>query len=188
MGNLRSKSNSISERGGSPGSSVCRGTLGFSFSKDVIFLCLPHKVSLVFRSGTSFPSPCKHEVRSHINLLLFSFKSCPILRDPINCSLPGSSVHGISQARVLELVALSFSRGIFLTQGLNPYLLSTTITYHFHSLANMRGDPTQTNGLPRWLSGKESTCKSGASGDLGLIPGLGRSPGEGNGNRLQHSS
>ena len=148
MGNLRSESNSISERGGSPGSSVCRGTLGFSFSKDVIFPCLPCKVSLVFRSGTSFPSPCKHEARSHINLLLFSFKSCPILCGPINCSLPGSSVHGISQARILEWVALSF-RGIFLTQGLNPYLLSTTITYHFHSLANMRGDPTQIN---KWAS------------------------------------
>ena len=38
--------------------------------------------------------------------------------------------------------------------------------------------------LPRWLSGKESTCQPG---DPGLIPGLGRSPGEGNGNLLQHS-
>ena len=31
--------------------------------------------------------------------------------DPVDCSLPGSSVHGISQARILEWVALSFSRG-----------------------------------------------------------------------------
>ena len=31
--------------------------------------------------------------------------------NPMNCSLPGSSVHGISQARILEWVALSFSRG-----------------------------------------------------------------------------
>ena len=29
--------------------------------------------------------------------------------------------------------------------------------------------------LPRWLSGKESTCKAGDAGDLGLIPGSGRS-------------
>ena len=29
-------------------------------------------------------------------------RSCPTLRDPIDCSLPGSSVHGIFQARVLE--------------------------------------------------------------------------------------
>ena len=39
-------------------------------------------------------------------------------------------------------------------------------------------------GLPRWLSGKESTCNAG---DLGLIPGLGISPGGGHGNPLQYS-
>ena len=38
-------------------------------------------------------------------------QSCPTLWDPIDCSLPGSSVHGIFQARVLEWVAISFSRG-----------------------------------------------------------------------------
>ena len=43
--------------------------------------------------------------------------------DPMNCSPPGSSVHGISQARILEWVAISFSRGVFLTQGSNPHLL-----------------------------------------------------------------
>ena len=42
-------------------------------------------------------------------------------------------------------------------------------------------------GLPWWLSGKESTCNSGDIGDVGSIPGLGRSPGEGNGNPLQYS-
>ena len=36
-------------------------------------------------------------------------QSCPTLRDPMDCSLPGSSVHGISQARVLEWVAIAFS-------------------------------------------------------------------------------
>ena len=39
-------------------------------------------------------------------------------------------------------------------------------------------------GLPRWLSAKLSICKAG---DIGLIPGTGRSPGEGNGNPLQYS-
>ena len=37
-------------------------------------------------------------------------------------NLPGSSVHGIFQARVLEWVAISFLQGIFLTQGSNPGL------------------------------------------------------------------
>ena len=38
-------------------------------------------------------------------------KSCLILCDPVDCSPPGSSVRGISQARILEWVAISFSRG-----------------------------------------------------------------------------
>ena len=35
-----------------------------------------------------------------------SLQSCPTLRDPMDCSLPGSSVHGIFQARVLEWGAI----------------------------------------------------------------------------------
>ena len=38
-------------------------------------------------------------------------QSCPTLCDPMDCSLPGASVHGIFQATVLEWVAISFSRG-----------------------------------------------------------------------------
>ena len=38
-------------------------------------------------------------------------QSCPTLCDPMDCSLPGSAVHGIFQASVLEWVAISFSRG-----------------------------------------------------------------------------
>ena len=41
----------------------------------------------------------------------------------MHCNLSGSSDHGIFQARILEWVAISFSRGIFPTQGLNPGLL-----------------------------------------------------------------
>ena len=36
-------------------------------------------------------------------------QSCPTLRDSMDCSLPGSSVHGIFQAKVLEWVAIAFS-------------------------------------------------------------------------------
>ena len=38
-------------------------------------------------------------------------QSCPTLCDPMDCSLPGSSLHGILQSRVLEWAAISFSRG-----------------------------------------------------------------------------
>ena len=38
-------------------------------------------------------------------------QACPALCDPMNCSSPGSSVHGIFQAWILEWVAIPFSRG-----------------------------------------------------------------------------
>ena len=40
-------------------------------------------------------------------------KSCLTLCDPRDCSRPGSYVHGISQERILEWVAISSSRGFF---------------------------------------------------------------------------
>ena len=43
-------------------------------------------------------------------------QSCPTLHDPMDCSLPGSSIHGIFQARVLEWGALAFSKTEFKTQ------------------------------------------------------------------------
>ena len=76
----------------------------------------------------------------------------------MDCSLPGSSVHGIFQARVWEWGAIAFS---------DPNEL----------------DHTNYKGFPHSSVGKESACNAG---DLGLIPGSGRSPGEGNGNPLQY--
>ena len=40
-------------------------------------------------------------------------QSCPTFCDPMDCSPPGSSVHGILKARILEWVAIPFSRGSF---------------------------------------------------------------------------
>ena len=51
-------------------------------------------------SGLPFPSPM-HE--SEVT------QSCPTLRDPMDCTLPGSSAHGIFQARILEWGAIAFS-------------------------------------------------------------------------------
>ena len=42
-------------------------------------------------------------------------QSCPTLRDPMDCSLPGSSVHGIFQARVLEWGAIALSKDSILS-------------------------------------------------------------------------
>ena len=54
-------------------------------------------------SGLPFPSPMQ-ESESKVAQL------CLTLRDPMDCSLPGSSVHGIFQARVLEWGAIAFSK------------------------------------------------------------------------------
>ena len=71
-------------------SQLTRGETCISFSLEVQLVCI-------------LPPP----VRSEVKLL-----SCvTTLCNPMDCSLPGSSIHGIFQARVLEWVAISFSRG-----------------------------------------------------------------------------
>ena len=58
-------------------------------------------------------------------------QSCLTPCDPVDCSPPGSSGHGILQARILEWVAISLSSGIFPTQELNLGLLHCRqILYH----------------------------------------------------------
>ena len=53
-----------------------------------------------------------------------SLQSCPTLCNPMDCSLLGSSVHGILQARILEWVTMPFLlHGILWVQGLNLHLL-----------------------------------------------------------------
>ena len=46
----------------------------------------------------------------YIKVKVLVAQSCPILCDPMNCSPPDSSAHGILQVRILELIATSFSR------------------------------------------------------------------------------
>ena len=57
-------------------------------------------------SGLPFPSPVCESER-------VVAQSCPTLSDPMDCSLPGSSVHGILHARVLERGAIAFSRALY---------------------------------------------------------------------------
>ena len=51
--------------------------------------------------------------------VVWSLSRVRLFCDPMDCSPSGSSVHGISQARTLEWVAIPFSRRVFLTQGLH---------------------------------------------------------------------
>ena len=57
------------------------------------------------------PYSTKIKMILFFNHLYLIYQSCPTLCDPVDCSPPGSSVHRILQARILEWVAISFSRG-----------------------------------------------------------------------------
>ena len=135
-------------------------------------------------------------------------QSCPTLCDPIDGSPPGSPVLGILQARTLEWVAISFSNAWKWKAKVKSlsrvWLLATPWAVAYQAPPSM-GFPGKSagvgchcllhihkikcgiyiyiyNGLPRWLSGKESTCSAGDAGSIHLS---GRSSGEGNGNPLQ---
>ena len=74
-------------------------------------------------------------------------QSCPAVRVRMDCSPPGSFVHGILQARILEWVSIHFSKGILLTQGLNPYLLRLLHQQADSLLLSHRGSiPLDTGG------------------------------------------
>ena len=121
-------------------------------------------------------------------------QSCLTLCNPMDCSPPGSSVYGIFQARILECIAISFSREFFPTQGLNMCIERVScigrhslppgkpISGLYHSL--LINSPTERLDFPGGSNSKESACNVG---DLGLIPGLGRSPGGEHGSPLQYS-
>ncbi|CAI9150671.1 unnamed protein product [Rangifer tarandus platyrhynchus] len=67
-------------------------------------------------------------------------QSCLILDDPVDCSPPDSSVHGILQARTLELVAIPFFQGLFPTQGSNHGLWHyRRILYHLSHQGSPQG-------------------------------------------------
>ena len=98
-----------------------------------------------------------------------SLQSCLTLCDPMDCSLPGSSVHGSFQARVLEWGAITLASHIsydFILSSLLDFCITCTLL-----------------GLPQWLSGKESVCNAG---EKCSIPGLGRNLGGVHGNPFQY--
>ena len=67
-------------------------------------------------SELPFPSPIQ-EVKSESEVT----QSCATLHDPMDCSAPGSSIHGIFQARVLEWGAISLSTRLLLCLGYCEY-------------------------------------------------------------------
>ena len=99
-----------------------------------------------------------------------SLQLCLILYYPMDCKWPGSSVHGISQARILEWVAIPCFRGSSWPRN-QTHVCSISLT-----------------GRQRWYWWINNfPFKAANARDVGLVPGLGSSPGKGNGNALQCS-
>ena len=90
-----------------------------AFSELSIHVIIEHVLSVSVSFTQLKISRCVHVVHEICSFLLLSISCmcgqllqlCPTLCDPLDCSLPGSSVPGISQARILEWSAMPFSRG-----------------------------------------------------------------------------
>ena len=102
---------------------VCAKSLQLCLTLGNTMDCSPHQSPLSmgfpkqeYWMGLTFPPPGELpdpgiEPMSPEAPELQASQSCPTLCGPMNCSLPGSFIHRIFQARVLEWVAISFSRG-----------------------------------------------------------------------------
>ena len=84
-------------------------------------------------------------------------QSRPTLCDPVDCSPPGSSVRGISQARILEWVAIFLFQGVFPTQGSNPHLLSLLHCRQILSLLSHQGKPIKSHANS-YITTRFTTC------------------------------
>ena len=70
-----------------------------------------HNLKVSILQGSAFFMVQLSYLYTHTCKCAKSLQLCPTLCDPMDCSLPGSSVHGILQARILEWVAVPSSRG-----------------------------------------------------------------------------
>ena len=130
-------------------------------------------------------------------------QSCSTLRDPMDCSPPGSSVHGIFRARVLEWGAIAFSAFLPLVPCYFSLSLVSCLrgfVFCFFSLlflplvscsasVSPETSPKQwplghLPGFPGGSAGKEFACNAG---EPSSIPGSGRLCGEGNSYPFQYS-
>ena len=93
---------------------------------------------------------------------------CPILWDPMDCSLPGSSVHGIFQAIVLEWIGISFSRGS--SQPRDWTRVSRSVDRHFNIWATKKNDNTLLTLIHFQLSSDKASiiiaCKNSIKGSI----------------------
>ena len=124
---------------------------------------------------------------------------CPILCNPMGCSPPGTSVHGISQARILEQAAISYSMGpsqlgsklsilhllhwqadSFTTSATWEcgcvYICIRTYIHTQHTHTYTRTNRKSIYGLPGGASGKEPTCQCRRHKRCRFDPWVGKIP------------
>ena len=113
--NHTAQGNGVPQLGVTSGGPNHPGFLGSDNSQNTprVGLCEQDSVRRLFSCIPSFP----------LSMMLMKVAQlCPTLCDPMDCILPGSSVHGISQARMLEWVAIPFSREFSWPRGGTWYL------------------------------------------------------------------
>ena len=112
-----------------------------------------------------------------LNLHVLLFHYC--LKYPSRCSHQSISFPAIQASPVFQLAPHTCP-----CSGLWEREHCTHFTYMKQTQRHLMASSRTHLGCPGGSAGKESACKAG---DLGSIPGLGRSPGEGKGYPLQHS-
>ena len=83
------------------------------------FQSITHKLSVLTKLYNSYLLTICSQSCYTLKVKVLVAQWCLTFSDPVDCSPPGSSVHGILQARISELVTMPSSRRIFLTEGLN---------------------------------------------------------------------
>ena len=131
-------------------------------------------------NGTQWiPQSAASSVPLFRHFVVQSLNQCLPLCDPMDCSLPGSSVHGILQARILESVAISFSKGSSQPRDWTHVSCNTgrffttessgTIYLIYASVCSW--------GFSSGSVVKNLPANAGETEDASLIPGSGRYPG-----------
>ena len=131
------------------------------------------QISCISRQAGSLPTELPGKPKGPADTQIPSYTAAKSLQssltlcDPMDCSLSGSSVHGIFQARILEWVVIAFSEKMPKSSNIIVWAVKWRKKKKTHIFILLVAQMV-----------KKSAC---TMGDLGSIPGSGRSPGEGNG-------
>ena len=108
----------------------------------------PHVLWQVIMMNCTYSNYALRKSESEVKVLVAQL--CLILCDPMDCSPPGFSVHGILQARILEWIAIPFSRGLP-----HPGIKTWSPAFQADSL------PSEPLGKPWWRQSKSNLEEEG---------------------------